>query len=212
MGKLITIVGNICCGKTTLARLICQDPNYTPFLEQHRERPYQAAFMHDRRAPAFPNQVDYLLYRAEQEAAIRVGNVTGIQDGGLDQDFYVFTRLFHQNGYLSEDEFELCARFHALARQVLRPPDGVIRLLAPLPVLAERRRKRSRDLEIAQSDDMPRIEALLANWFSGAYPLPPFLEVDTSDNDPAFSASLPHILEFINAIPELNPQLKPKSQ
>jgi len=211
MGKLITIVGNACCGKTTLARLICQGTGYTPFLEQHRERPFQAAFMQDRRASAFPNQVDYLLYRAEQEAAIRAGEVTGVQDGGLDQDFYVFTRLFHQNGYLSDDEYKLCARFHALARQVLPPPDGVIRLLAPLPVLAERRHQRARDLDIAQSDDTPRIDSLLAEWFSRANPISPCLEVDTSDNDPAFNASLPRILEFIDVILACNPQLKPKS-
>jgi deoxyadenosine/deoxycytidine kinase len=201
MGKLFTIVGNTGCGKTTLAKLLCQDAAYTGFLEQHHERPFQDTFMQDRKTAAFANQVDFMLFRAEQEAAIRTSAVTGIQDGGLDQDFYVFTRLFHHNHYLSEGEFELCARFYALARRTLPLPDGMIRLVTPVPLLAERRRLRNRDLDIAQSADLPLIETLLAEWFNGAYPRPPCLEVDTSDNDPTFCMALPRIREFIAQIP-----------
>jgi deoxyadenosine/deoxycytidine kinase len=199
MGKLITIVGNTGCGKTTLAKLLCQDPTYTGFLEQHHERPFQGTFMQDRKTAAFANQVDFMLFRAEQEAAIRSTAVVGIQDGGLDQDFYIFTHLFHQNQYLSDGEFDLLARFYALNRCTLPPPDATIRLLTPVPLLAERRRLRNRDLDIAQSTDLPHVESLLADWFSGAHPLPPCLEVDTSDNDPTFFACLPRIRKFIKS-------------
>jgi len=200
MGKLIAIVGNTGCGKTTLAKLLCQDFAYTGFLEQHHERPFQGTFMQDRKTTAFANQVDFMLFRAEQEVAIRSTAVVGIQDGGLDQDFYIFTRLFHHNHYLSDSEFDLLARFFTLARRTLPLPDAMIRLVTPVPLLVERRRLRNRDLDIAQSADLPLIESLLADWFSGAYPLPPCLDVNTSDNDPTFAASLPRIGAYLESI------------
>jgi hypothetical protein len=35
-----------------------------------------------------------MLFRAEPEIEIRKGRINSVQDGGLDQDFIVFTQLF----------------------------------------------------------------------------------------------------------------------
>jgi len=197
MGKLITIIGSTGCGKTTLARLLCQSPRYTAFLEQHHERPFQQTFMQDLKTAAFANQVDFMLFRAEQEAEIRFTEVIGIQDGGLDQDFHIFTRLFFQNGYLSENEFDLCRRFYHLARLTLPPPDCTIYLAAPPALVAERRSRRSRELDIAQNADIPKIERLLQEWLADPGYQSPILEIDTRDNDPTFSSSIQKIQDFI---------------
>lgn len=198
MGKLVTIVGNTGCGKTTLAKIICQSSRYTAFLEQHHVRPFQETFMQDLKTAAFANQVDFMLFRAEQEAAIRASDCVGIQDGGLDQDFHIFTRLFFLNHYLSENEFVLCKRFYELVRKTLPPPDCVIKLNVPaVKVLAERRKLRNREIDIAQNSDLPKIETLLQEWLCSSLPLPPLLEIDTSDNDPTYSKSIAQILGFI---------------
>jgi deoxyadenosine/deoxycytidine kinase len=201
MGLLIAIIGNCGSGKTTLARLLCRQLGYYQLLEQHAERPFQAAFMQDqdRRRQALPNQVDYLLLRADQERSIRQASGVGVVDGGLEQDFYVFSRLFHAKGYLDQAEFDLCQRLFRLVRQLLAPPDLVLRLNAPLDALRQRRSQRSRALDIVSDADLPLIDGLLADWLQSDPPASPLIEVDASAGD-HFASVLPGLKDRIRSI------------
>ncbi len=112
-------------------------------LEQHSERPFQRALADDLRTGrgrryALANQIDYLLLRAEQEQEIRSQPEVGLVDGGLDEDFFIFTHGFHANGILDDAEFALCARFHRFVRAVQPEPELFILLDAPVEVLAQR--------------------------------------------------------------------------
>lgn len=202
MGKLITIVGNTGVGKTTLARLICEQENeasygvFVPYLEQHIERPFQALFARELSRYALANQSDYLLFRAEQEQEIRSAPIVGIQDGGLDMDFFVFTRHFYQKGYLSTADFHLCSRLHSLLRHFLPPPDLIIWLDAPLSVIAERYLWRNRPLEIAALEDLKDLDELLKAWLS-QNTASPMLKIDAHYNDPRFSNQLESIRRAI---------------
>ena len=159
-------------GKTTLTRELCKVAPFVTGLEQHEERPFQEQFSCDLRGYALANQVDYLLYRAEQEQYIRQSDSVGIQDGGLEEDFYVFTRHFYRKGHLSEDAYKLCERLYALARTLLPDPDVIIRLTAPLNVIVERYLKRERDLEIAAVEDLAELEELLSDWIKSVKSIP----------------------------------------
>ncbi len=198
MGVLIAIIGNCGSGKTTLARLLCHQLGYYQLLEQHAERSFQAAFMQDRRQ-ALPNQVDYLLLRAEQERSIRQAEGVGVVDGGLDQDFYVFTRLFYAKGYLDETGFGLCQRLYRLLRELLAPPDLVLKLNSPLEALAQRRAQRKRALDIVTEDDLPLIDGLLADWLRDDPPAAPLIVVDASSGD-LFASVLPELADQIRSI------------
>jgi deoxyadenosine/deoxycytidine kinase len=199
MGKLVTVVGNSGVGKTTFTRQLGRRLPLVHALEQHAERPFQAGFARDLHSLALPNQVDYLLFRAEQELDIRKRTGTGIQDGGLDEDFQVFTRHFFQKGYLSEPEFRLCERLYTLIRELLPPPDLVIHLTAPLNVIRERFARRNRSLEIARLPDLSGLEALLQDWLSRIDP-PSLLIVDASQDDPEYQEIIPPLLSRIEAI------------
>lgn len=179
MGKIITLIGNCGAGKTTLARALGQRQGYHLLLEQHEERPFQRAFMQDLHGSGLPNQVDYLLLRAEQERELRAIPGVGVVDGGLDQDFFIFTRLFHRKGYLGEADFRLCERLYRLLRQLLPPPELTIRLRAPLDVLRSRRALRARPLDIVTVDDLGLIEALLCEWLEDEPPHGLLIEVDS---------------------------------
>lgn len=201
MGKLITIVGNTGAGKTTLTRQLCKTVPFISALEQHVERPFQALFAQDLHRFALANQIDYLIYRAEQELQIRQGNSIGIQDGGLDQDYFIFTRHFYQKGFLSDSEYQVCQRFYALTRQSLPPPDLIIWLTAPLEVITHRFLTRGRMLEIATLHDLSGFESLLSDWLNTVN-TSPVIKIDASHNDPTFSQDLPRLLDQINRFAE----------
>ena len=199
MGKLITIIGNSGTGKTTLAVKLCEAASYHALLEQHKERPFQQQFSDDLKQFSLSNQLDYLLYRAEQEIYARQNDVVGIQDGGLDQDFYGFTKLFYRKGYLDEAGFGLCERLYVTLRQLLPMPDLIISLSAPLPVLLRRRASRNRDLDITQSKDLEVLESFLRNWVSGIESTP-VLHLDTSKDDPCYKSILEDLVNRIGKI------------
>jgi deoxyadenosine/deoxycytidine kinase len=167
MGKLITIVGNNASGKTTLTRTLCQQADFIPLLESHEDRPYQPLFSKDVRGYALPNQIDYMLRRAEQEREIRAGEVSGVQDGGLDQDYYLYTRLFHNKGFLGDREFALCQRTYQALRAGLPAPDLIVWLRAPVDLLQHRIQARARTIDLEQIvtlDDLPRLDTYLEEW------------------------------------------------
>ncbi|HQY94636.1 deoxynucleoside kinase [Caldilinea sp.] len=163
MGKLVTVIGNTAAGKTTLVETLAVAAPFVTGLEQHTERPFQRAFAQDRRF-ALANQIDYLLLRAEQEQAIRREPGIGLVDGGLDEDFFVFTRHFHAIGYLDAAEYALCERFYRYARSMQPLPDLFIYLDVPLDALAARFARRSRTLEIASVEQLAHLQRQVDAW------------------------------------------------
>ncbi|MFZ1767541.1 MAG: deoxynucleoside kinase [Caldilinea sp.] len=165
MGKLVTVIGNTAAGKTTLVETLAVAAPFVTGLEQHTERPFQRAFAQDRRF-ALANQIDYLLLRAEQEQAIRREPGIGLVDGGLDEDFFVFTRHFHAIGYLDAAEYALCERFYRYARSMQPLPDLFIYLDVPLDALAARFARRSRTLEIASVEQLAHLQRQVDAWIA----------------------------------------------
>ena len=171
MGKLIAVIGNTAAGKTTLVKALAAAAPFVTGLEQHAERPFQQALADDLKAGgayryryALANQIDYLLLRAEQEQTIRRQPGIGLVDGGLDEDFYVFSRHFHALGYLSAAEQMLCERFYRYVRTVQPPPDLFIYLTAPLEVLCARFMRRHRTVEIAAADQLAELQQQVDDW------------------------------------------------
>ncbi|MGW8226261.1 MAG: deoxynucleoside kinase [Anaerolineales bacterium] len=196
MGKLVAVVGNTGVGKTTFIEAICRDSGFICAKESHESRPFQELFTQDHKKYALANQLDYLLSRADQEIEIRNSKITGIQDGGLEQDFHVFTKLFYQKEYLLRSEFEICKRLYTLLRTLLPLPDLYILLKAPYKVVAERFEQRNRRLSIAQVEDMESIEKLLNNWLASVPPQK-LLIVDSLREDSSYTYSVSKLASIL---------------
>lgn len=199
MGRLVTVVGNSGVGKTTFVRNLCRESGFTAALEQLEERPFQELFKEDHQGYALANQIDYLVFRAEQEIDIRKGVTTGVQDGGLDQDFFVFTKLFYRNNYLTDDEYNLCERIYRVLRQSLPPPDLIVWLKSSLDVIAERYNRRNRRLDIAQIEDIDTIEILLEDWL-GNNGVAPLYVIDSQFEDHSYSEVIPVVKDMISSL------------
>ena len=198
MGKLIAVVGNTAVGKTTLVRRLTAAASCAIGLEQHAERPFQEAFAADLSRYALANQIDFFLLRAEQEQAIRAQPGLGLVDGGLDEDFDVFTQYFWRKGYLSTAECDLCARLHALIRRCTPPPDLYVYLTAPLAVIERRFQQRSRTLEIAQRSDLAQLDELVTTWMAGERTTP-ILTVDASTDAYCAPDAITALLDAISS-------------
>lgn len=168
MKKHITLVGNFASGKTTLAKALCKHAGYTPYWENPEERPFQKLFASNLQRWSFANQIDFFTFKAQQEMAMRDTGAICIQDGSLDQDMFVFTQHLLNTGILDSKEFALCEEVYKLYRQLLGQPDLIIRTIAPIPILLDRRTQRGRptDETLITSDKLGEIEHLLDNWIN----------------------------------------------
>ncbi len=198
MNKLVSVVGASGVGKTALVNALSKTGKFVTAYEQHAERPFQVLFKQDRRY-ALANQVDYFLFRAEQERALRgssAGLQTGLMDGGLDLDFNGFTRLFHSRGLLTDPEYDLCRRLYDFIRDSLPFPDLIVRLCADDRTVADRLSKRDR-INIASAEDTDLFNSYLAEWLV-TIPSGQVLELDITHEPLDYRHSISAILEYLN--------------
>jgi deoxyadenosine/deoxycytidine kinase len=194
MNNIIVIVGASGVGKTTLMNALLSQAEFAIAYEEHEGRPFQALFKADAKY-ALANQMDYLLLRAEQERKLRQEDKPALMDGGLDLDFYGFTRLFLDRGWLSAAEFDLCRRLHSLIRQQLPPPNLIVHLRADSRTVRERLASRNR-INIASAQDAEALESHIAEWLD-ALPESQILSLDVSNEAMDYPVSIPVILDKI---------------
>lgn len=199
MAKLIAVIGNVGVGKTTLAQRLCSDAGYALALEQHTDRSFHQGFATNDHSLALPNQIDYLLLRAEQEQQIRAGTTVGVMDGGLEQDFWVFTQYFYQTGRLRAAEYDLCHRLYRFARYTLPPPDLIVALKAPINVLLKRYNARNRAAEVIKATDIPALEPVVQEYVR-MLKQTPVISVNADVDDPGFVITLAQLRPSLETI------------
>jgi deoxyadenosine/deoxycytidine kinase len=197
MAGITSFIGASGVGKTSLVRALHARGDFALGLESHAERPFQALFKRDPHY-ALANQVDFLLYRAEQERLLRLDPRPALVDGGLDLDFHGFTRLFHARGWLTDPEFDLVRRLYTLTRDLLPPPDLIVHLTASDEAVRARLATRDR-INIASAADASLLASFLDEWLD-AVPPERILRLDVTHEPTDYSGCIPVILARIDAI------------
>lgn len=197
MAKIISIVGVSGVGKTSLVRALSARGNFALGLESHAERPFQALFKQDMRY-ALANQIDFLLFRAEQERQLRLDPRPALVDGGLDLDFHGFTRLFHARGWISDPEFELLLRLYTLTRELLPPPDLIIHLTASDKAIRAHLAARHR-INIASAADASLLATFLEEWLAKVS-CERILRLDVTDETTDYTGCFPAILTRVDTL------------
>lgn len=197
MQPIIMIAGASGVGKTTLARAVCRVMAIQSAFEEHEERPFQGLFKQDA-GYALANQLDYLLFRAEQERKLRQGRMPAVMDGGLDLDFHGFTRLFHQHGWLSDAEFDLCRRFYEHTRSLLPSPELIVLMQLPEEKIRERLAGRRR-INIASDADTTAMNGFIQAWLDSV-PKSQLMRLDVSEESLDYEKSTQAIMERARAL------------
>lgn len=152
-------------GKSTFTKLLAQTLGGKPYFEPTTENPYLADFYQDMPRWAFHSQWYFLGRRLKDHAVILADEGVLIQDRSLYENAEIFARNLYERGFIAARDWDTYQEIYQTAARLLRPPDLVFYLQAPVPCLVERIRQRGRDFE--QAIDVNYLEGLnrlYENW------------------------------------------------
>lgn len=146
---IVSILGLIGTGKSTLVNKLASNNSYTVFEEPVDSNPFLSDYYKDPNRWSFTLQVYYLWerYKQVQEAFMKsMKGETVILDSSIYSDF-AFAMLQHDRGYFTDDEYSTYTNMHRIITAQTAYPDITIWLqLSPEQTL-ERIKERSRDCE-----------------------------------------------------------------
>ncbi len=143
----MAIAGNIGVGKTTLTTKIAQHFNLKPFFERVINNPYLGDFYKNMDRWSFNLQVYFLSQRFIDQREISSSSVPCVQDRSIYEDAEIFAYILHQQGYMSDRDYQNYRDLFYVMTDYLRKPDLVVYLRASTWTLITRIRKRGRDFE-----------------------------------------------------------------
>ena len=144
----IAIAGNIGSGKTTLTTMLARHYGWTPRFEPVMDNPYLEDYYHDIKRWAFNLEVYFLKERFRDILDILANpEITTIQDRSIFEGVYVFVANNYAQGQLSDRDFEAYMELFEQMTEIVKFPDLMIYLRAPIEHLVANIQKRGRDYE-----------------------------------------------------------------
>jgi len=181
--RIVVTAGNIGTGKTSLAERLGARLGWQSAFESVSDNPYLADFYADMRSWSFHLQVFFLGHRAQQYIDLTASSKSIILDRSIYEDAYIFARALYQLGNLSERDYKAYRRDFELVVNQLPPPDLLIYLKAPVPLLMERINKRGRSIESGiTSEYLTLLETFYDDWLQ-SFDVCPVLTIRTDDLD-----------------------------
>ncbi len=181
--RMIVLAGNIGAGKTSLTERLGTRLGWETAFESVADNPYLPDFYQDMRSWSFHLQVFFLGHRAEQYLKLAALPQSAILDRSIYEDAYIFARALHHMNNLNERDYAAYRRIFDLIVGHLPPPDLLIYLRAPVPVLVERIQRRARAIESGiTADYLALLDTFYDEWLQG-FDQCPVLTIRTDDLD-----------------------------
>lgn len=143
----IGIAGNIGSGKTTLTRMLAAHYGWTPKYEAVTYNPYLEDYYKDIPRWSYNLETYFLAQRFRDVLEISRSEGVIIQDRTLMEGVYIFVANNHEQGNLSDRDFDTYMQLFDLMMTMAGTPDLLIYLRASVPHLVSRIQKRGRDYE-----------------------------------------------------------------
>ena len=177
--RLIVVAGNIGAGKTSLTERLGARLGWETAFESVSDNPYLPDFYADMRAWSFHLQIFFLGHRSNQYLELARSERSAILDRSIYEDAYIFARALHHLGNLNERDYLAYRRVFDLLVSTLPPPNLLINLKAPVDVLAERIRRRGRDIETGiTADYLNLLDSFYDDWMT-SFDVCPVLTIHT---------------------------------
>ncbi len=181
--RLIVVAGNIGSGKTSLTERLGERMGWVTAFESVSDNPYLADFYADMHNWSFHLQVFFLGHRAQQYLDLACMPQSAILDRSIYEDAHIFARALHHMGNLNERDYFSYRRIFDLVVSKLPPPDLLIHLKAPVPVLVERIHRRGREIEGGITPEyLALLESFYDDWMQ-VFDICPVLTIHTDDLD-----------------------------
>jgi len=143
----IAVAGNIGCGKTTLTNMLAKHYGWEPRFESVEYNPYLADFYADMGRWSFNLQVYFLNKRFKDVVEIGKSDKYIIQDRTIYEDARIFAPNLHDQGLMSDRDFDNYQDLFDLMTTLVKMPDLLIYVRASVPTLVAQIQKRARGYE-----------------------------------------------------------------
>lgn len=128
--------------------MLARHYGWTPHFEPVMNNPYLEDYYHDIKRWAFNLEVYFLKERFRDMLDILANpNVTTVQDRSIFEGVYVFVANNYAQGQLSDRDFEAYMELFEQMTEIVKYPDLMIYLRAPIEHLVANIQKRGRDYE-----------------------------------------------------------------
>ncbi|PWH15098.1 MAG: deoxynucleoside kinase [Anaerolineae bacterium] len=181
--KIIVVAGNIGAGKTSLTERIGARQGWATGYESVSDNPYLPDFYADMKTWSFHLQIYFLGHRARQYLELANDPRSAILDRSIYEDAYIFARALHHLGNLSERDYLSYRRLFDLVVGSLPPPNLLIYLKCPVPVLIERIQRRARGIETGiTAEYLSLLDSFYDDWLR-SFDLCPVLTIQSGAVD-----------------------------
>jgi deoxyadenosine/deoxycytidine kinase len=176
--RYIAVEGVIGVGKTSLAKLLAERLQARLILEQPEENPFLEDFYKDPRRYAFQTQMFFLVSRYQE---LKEKTQPDLFHEGIVSDYLFQKDRIFANINLSDRELHLYDQVAPLLERELAPPDLVVYLQGSPDVLLERIRQRGRGYERLMEPKYIGTLVEAYNYFFFHFRESPLLVVNTNE-------------------------------